>query len=169
MNFLLSILILLSTFKAFSQAQPICDLNGNLLVQKELLLRAFNTISKKKARNIGYTFEPETSVHSLVFYFSNNAGVAYKLVKNNENYTLLFSVSTVKHACKGEPCESCQMVSSWLENVQCSCVETSCDSCKCNHTLSETIGKNAALTGKDLNEVLIRMKKYNNEKTLYRH
>lgn len=157
MNLLLSTLFLLTSFKTFSQALPICDLKGNLLVQKEQLLTAFNTISKKKAINIGYSYEPETSVHSLLFYYSNNAGVAFKLEKNNENYTLQFSGTSIKHACKGEPCESCQMVSSWLENVQCSCVETSCDACKCNHTLSETIGKNAALTGKDLNEVLIRI------------
>lgn len=159
MNLRLSTLFLLTSFKTFSQSLPICDLKGNLLVQKEQLLTAFNTISKKKAINIGYSYEPETSVHSLVFYYSNNARLAFKLEKNNEKYTLLFSVSTVKHACKGEPCESCQMVSSWLESVQCSCVETSCDSCKCNHTLSETIGKDAALTGKEINEVLIRMKK----------
>jgi hypothetical protein len=141
MNLLLNTLFLLTSFKSFSQALTICDLKGNLLVQKEQLISAFNTISKKKAIKIGYSYEPETSIHSLVFYFSKSAGLAFKLEKNNENYTLQFSGSTVKHACIGEPCESCQMVSSWLETIQCSFSETSCDSCKCNHILSETIGK----------------------------
>ncbi len=153
----LTTLILFSTFVGFSQAKPICDLNGNLLVQKEQLLTAFNAISEIKAINIGYSFEPETMIHSLVFFYEDNAGEEFKLEKNNNNYTLKFSGASKKHTCTGAPCNSCKMSSTWLTTVKCSCNQTSCDTCRCNHTVSETIGKNEELTGKDLNAELIKL------------
>jgi hypothetical protein len=74
------------------------------LVQKEQIITAFHTISIKKAIKIDYSYEPETNIHSLIYYYSNSTGVAFKLEKNNEKYTLLFSGSSKKHFCKGEPC-----------------------------------------------------------------
>jgi hypothetical protein len=80
-------------------------------------------------------------IHLLVFFYEDNAGEAFKLEKNNTNYTLKFSGATKKHTCTGAPCNSCKMSTTWLTTVKCTCNQTNCDTCKCNHTVIKTIKK----------------------------
>lgn len=139
MNHLISILLLLSSFKELRKVKSICDLISNILFQKGQLLNEINAI------NIDYSYEPEIMINSLVFFYIVNASEEFKL--DNNNYTLKFLGAFKKHTCTDAPCNSFKMSTTWLTTVM----------SKCNNTVCETIGKNEEITGKNLNAEILKL------------
>ncbi|MBP6089914.1 MAG: hypothetical protein KA521_01560 [Crocinitomicaceae bacterium] len=140
---------------SFEQSQPICDINGKLFIGEAELLSAFNSLTNENALKIGFTFDQDLHAHFILFIKDNSTVTAVELEKVENSYVINAMSHFIYHSCVGE--QNCSIQSTWYTTVKCSRNQSSCDTCKCNHTVNETIGINEELTGKDLDEALIAL------------
>jgi hypothetical protein len=154
----LFIQVLISCFFAlysFEQSQPICDINGNLSIAETELLTTFNSLTNENALKIGFTFDQDLHAHFILFIKENSSATAIELEKVENSYVINAMSHFIYHSCEGE--QNCSIQSTWFTTVKCSRNQPSCDTCKCYHIVNETIGKNEELTGKDLDEALLKL------------
>jgi hypothetical protein len=154
----LFIQVLISCFfslYSFEQSQPICDINGNLLINESELLTTFNSLTNENALKIGFTFDQDLHAHFILFIKENSTATAVELEKVENSYVINTTRHFIYHSCVSE--QNCNIQSTWYTTVKCSPTQSSCDPCKCSHSVNETIGKNEELTGKDLDEALLKL------------
>ena len=138
-----------TTNKSISNSPVICNSNGELLIKEQIFLDGFNSVFEEKATKLAFCYSEKNDEHSLLFHLEKGGGVAFPLTNSNKHDYYVIKNSTKEaggasgktHTCAGDPCNSCDISSSWFTTVKCTCNQNDCPTCKCNHTVTITRGK----------------------------
>ncbi|PCJ81618.1 MAG: hypothetical protein COA49_03670 [Bacteroidetes bacterium] len=123
----------------------ICNSDEFFLIEKQILLDAFNSLSEEvQSSQLGFSYSEINDEHSLLFYLVQGGAISYALTDsiNYGEYLVANNRTGVTHTCAGDPCNSCDMSSTFFTTVTCTCNQNDCSSCKCNHSVSKAIGLN---------------------------
>jgi len=140
-----------------SESKPIIQLTetsvaiftdeGDDIITKDNLMNTFNDLIPENETYVSKRVDfikSDDGIYKLGFFIidgnEEEMAMVYHLFEmGNGDIGMNGSSEYDRHTCTGSPCNHCKLVSeggSWTRDYSCSCEETPCSACKCNHTVS---------------------------------